>query len=222
MMVVKMSNKQGWRHEVNPMKADLIKKYVQSGKALDLGAGMGWYSRMLKDQGMEVSTLDLEVQFNEEGIRSIEGSLEEKMPFLDDEFNLILAWDIVEHVKNEPLVLNEIDRVLKKGGKLLLSVPHGDDSVISTSYLTFCHFKDKTHCREYLPADLEQIAKSRQWEVELLKLDGGNSYPYIILNFIDNQFIKFLTKAYIWLLLKLKIMKLKNCHGDIYFVAEKK
>lgn len=45
------------------------------------------------------------------------------MPFADNQFDLVLATDIIEHVDDDEKALREIERVLKPGGKCLITVP---------------------------------------------------------------------------------------------------
>src|SRR5205085_10654997 len=45
------------------------------------------------------------------------------LPFEREEFNLVLATDLLEHVSEENLALREIARVLKPGGCALITVP---------------------------------------------------------------------------------------------------
>ncbi len=49
---------------------------------------------------------------------------DEKLPFSDGEFDIVLSSQVLEHVENTELYLNECFRVLKKGGLLFLST-HG-------------------------------------------------------------------------------------------------
>mgnify|MGYP000412673450 FL=1 len=46
-----------------------------------------------------------------------------KLPFADDSFDLIFCSEVLEHLDDYHLALNEIHRVLKTGGKFLPSVP---------------------------------------------------------------------------------------------------
>lgn len=54
--------------------------------------------------------------------RITQGSLPE-MPFEDSSFDLVVATDILEHVDNDALGVREIARVLKPGGRVLITVP---------------------------------------------------------------------------------------------------
>ena len=46
----------------------------------------------------------------------------EHLPFADTTFDLAIAWDVVEHVHDPNLLLAELARVLKPGGRVLLTV----------------------------------------------------------------------------------------------------
>ena len=45
------------------------------------------------------------------------------LPFADESFDLVTAFDVVEHVENDRRVFAELTRVLKPGGRLMFSVP---------------------------------------------------------------------------------------------------
>lgn len=47
----------------------------------------------------------------------------ETLPFPDDRFDVVCAFDVVEHCKDEALALSELRRVARPGGVVLLAVP---------------------------------------------------------------------------------------------------
>ena len=77
------------------------------------------------------------------------------LPFKDEEFDIILAYSILEHVNYVPL-MDELYRILKEGGKVKIRVPHftyveayADPTHINRfSYMTFFYFT-KGLKREY-------------------------------------------------------------------------
>ena len=51
-------------------------------------------------------------------------SKSESLPFGDSFFDTVIMSDVLEHVDDEKKSLNEIFRVLKSGGQLIITVPH--------------------------------------------------------------------------------------------------
>jgi len=45
------------------------------------------------------------------------------LPFTTESFDVVLLLDVLEHVKNDDVVIGEISRVLKAGGKLIFQMP---------------------------------------------------------------------------------------------------
>ena len=72
------------------------------------------------------------------------------LPFPDEAFDLICAFEIVEHVPDDRAVLQEISRVLKNGERLVLSVP---------LHMQYWSRYDELagHVRRYDPAALESL-----------------------------------------------------------------
>jgi SAM-dependent methyltransferase len=111
-----------FRHTINKLALP------KSAAILDVGTSTGTNLRMLREMGFEnVRGLD----FSEEAIRWCEkkglGQVEKgdicDMPFGVDQFDLILATDIVEHVNDDARALQEIGRVLKPCGRAIITVP---------------------------------------------------------------------------------------------------
>ena len=47
-----------------------------------------------------------------------------KLPYKSNTFDLVLALDVLEHVKNDDLAISEIKRILTQGGFAVITVPH--------------------------------------------------------------------------------------------------
>jgi SAM-dependent methyltransferase len=78
---------------------------------------------------------------------SVVTGLVTSLPFGPAAFDLVCALDIVEHVSDEGAVFGELERVLRPGGTLLLSVP-----LHPSQWTPFDDFVG--HCRRYEPAQL--------------------------------------------------------------------
>ena len=81
------------------------------------------------------------------------------LPFDDQTFDLVCAFDVIEHVENNRPVFGEVSRVLKDDGVLIVSVP------LHVNLWT--EFDDWVgHARRYAPADLLAIMSVNQLALE--------------------------------------------------------
>ena len=109
-----------------------LKKYgLNGGKGLNAGCGgeiHQWVSRPFFDKGYDMLGLDISEEYLVEyrSIFKVEGILANIMalPLKDDIFDLIYATDILEHLHHPFLGLCEANRVLRNGGRILLSTPY--------------------------------------------------------------------------------------------------
>ena len=100
----------------------------ENADILDVGTSAGTNLRMLRDLGfVHVSGVDQSreaIRFcAEKGFGEVQLGNVCTLPFGDDRFDLILATDIIEHVEDDLAALCELDRVLRPGQHLLLTVP---------------------------------------------------------------------------------------------------
>lgn len=92
-----------------------------SGRLLDVGCGTKPYQRLFRVDDY----VGLDIDSNASRQRGIADHFYdgEVFPFVDASFDCILCNQVLEHVFNPDEFLSEIMRVLKPGGKLLLTVP---------------------------------------------------------------------------------------------------
>lgn len=95
-------------------------------KILNVGCGPGRSSQYLSSFG-EVTSVEYDkdcCEFASErtGLDIINGSITE-LPFQDQSFDLVCAFDVIEHVEDDQLAVSEMKRVAKENGVLLITVP---------------------------------------------------------------------------------------------------
>ncbi|MGB7820266.1 MAG: methyltransferase domain-containing protein [Ornithinibacter sp.] len=106
-------------------RADLLetalREYVEgAGTALDLGSADGPSAAWFRDAAAQTVSLDIDPRGLASG--GVCGSAL-ALPFADGTFDAVAAFDVIEHCDPERLALDEVHRVLRPGGRLVMSVP---------------------------------------------------------------------------------------------------
>lgn len=109
-----------------------IIKYIEkigTGKVLDVGCAYGLMLQRFPDsfQKFGVDVSEYAVLAAKKRLPSAIfriRSAEEKLPFEKDFFDIILFNDVIEHLENPKVALENICRVLKKGGILYITTPN--------------------------------------------------------------------------------------------------
>jgi SAM-dependent methyltransferase len=98
----------------------------QPGTALDIGAAGGGNTRVLRRRGwrtvaLEYSTEGAEVA-RDRGLNVLRADAR-FLPFSSVSLDLVVAFDILEHIEEDYTAAGEIRRVLRPGGHALIAVP---------------------------------------------------------------------------------------------------
>lgn len=56
---------------------------------------------------------------------------EEGFPFSDEQFDCVVSIDVLEHLHNDQPFLHELGRVLRPGGRAIVTVPNGDPKLLA-------------------------------------------------------------------------------------------
>lgn len=100
-----------------------------NSKVLDLGCGDGNVSQLyVERKGCKVIGIDISgsaLKLAREKIEALCGDLNDTLlPFKDEVFDAVTVVDVLEHLINPLSLLSETHRLLKPGGRLILSVPN--------------------------------------------------------------------------------------------------
>jgi 2-polyprenyl-6-hydroxyphenyl methylase/3-demethylubiquinone-9 3-methyltransferase len=116
-------------HQINPLRISYINQHIDvNGKnILDIGCGGGLLCEPLTRMGAKVTGIDAsEKNINIASLHAKEHQLEidyrtGDIENLEEEFDIILNMEVVEHVADVALFLQHSARLLKPGGLIFLS-----------------------------------------------------------------------------------------------------
>lgn len=135
-------------------------------RVLDAGCGTAYGARLLAEGGArEVVGVDIAQSVlaavapsMPESVRLAPGDLR-ALDFEDGRFDLVVCFEVIEHVTDPSTVLDELVRVLASGGLLLISSPNRGVYPAGNAH----------HLHEYTPAELEAELSARLVNVALLR-----------------------------------------------------
>ncbi len=209
-------------NNLSQAKLDHIKKYLIGSSVLDAGGGYGNYSKWVIDNKPNINVicvdkLDLP---NHDGINYISVDLENPIPFEDNSFDTVFAFDVIEYINNERSMIKEFYRVCKPGGIIIGSVPHDDDQFLPAYNLTYHHRSDTLHRHRYNPYSLNDALENGGFEDILIEAKGSIS-PRIIAEFFPRS-LQFIVKKSVDVLHKISVVRTGVLASELFFIARKK
>jgi ubiquinone/menaquinone biosynthesis C-methylase UbiE len=104
-------------------------KGIKPKRFLDVGCGDGYFCSRVKSlynanvKGIDISEEACELS-KKRDVDTICGDLKNTLPFNDESFEAVFCGEVIEHVADTDFLLDEIYRILKKGGYLILTTPN--------------------------------------------------------------------------------------------------
>jgi len=131
-------------------------------RILDVGCGTGANLLMLSQygdaEGVDISEDALSF-CRERGLDKVRLAAGEQLPYEDGTFDLVTAFDVVEHMDDDLAGLREMRRVLRPGGRALLFVP---------TFMFLWGLQDdvSNHRRRYRLPELRRVLEQAGFEIE--------------------------------------------------------
>jgi SAM-dependent methyltransferase len=115
---------ENWRRTFRDRLRDLP---ATPGRLLDVGAATGFFVEQARiagwdAAGVEPSDWAAEYARRELGMDVVTGTLE-SVPFPSGAYDVVTLWEVIEHLPDPMSTLREIRRILRPGGRLVLSTP---------------------------------------------------------------------------------------------------
>lgn len=153
-----------------------IKCYQDGGHLLDVGSNIGLFLKVARDEGFAVTGVELNrdcAAYGKEHFGlEIHSETLELINFPAESFEVVTLFDVLEHVPDLHLFLQEVRRVLKPGGLLVVQSPNLGSLMATVTRSQWGWLTPPDHLYHFTPSTLERllrdtgftVAQSRTWE----------------------------------------------------------
>jgi ubiquinone/menaquinone biosynthesis C-methylase UbiE len=162
-------------------------------RILEIGCGQGFKSHVLSNNkknlvvGIDLSKKDLKIAKKRYPDIKFMYMNAEKLSFKKNYFDEVHAYDILEHVDHLDLVLNEVNRILKKGGRFFINIPYHKSEYWLLKIRPSFH-KEIHHVRIFKDNQLENMLEKRKFQ--LLKREYRDFLQHLELYVLFKRKIK--------------------------------
>ena len=137
------------------------------GDVLEIGTGSGYGIEVVAPHAARFVTLDKHtppVDFARfPGVEFRQAAVP-PLPFGDGEFDCVITFQVIEHIGNDAEFVREIHRVLRPGGRLIVTTPNAPMSLTRNPW----------HVREYKADELRALLGGCFAEAEMLGVFGND------------------------------------------------
>ncbi|HNB00139.1 MAG TPA: methyltransferase domain-containing protein, partial [Marmoricola sp.] len=147
------------------------------GKVLDVGCADGSFSAQVRALGHHVTGIDIRqhpgTSTNLDEFYNAD--LDEGLPGIGPEYDVIIAADVIEHVRDPQHLLNQLAQRLNPSGRMIISTPNFGHWYVRARVLsgTFDYDRrgilDETHLRFFTRRSLERILNGSSLEIEQMQ-----------------------------------------------------
>jgi 2-polyprenyl-3-methyl-5-hydroxy-6-metoxy-1,4-benzoquinol methylase len=150
-------------------------------KILEIGCGIGTVVFELTKQGYHVAGTDISRVAIEYGLRKYPGTaLEvqpaEELPFADEAFDVVLSFDLFEHIARIDRHVSEVGRLLKPGGYYLFQTPNKYSNAVFETLACKSLKWRRVHPSLHTPGQLRRRLGRHGFEVRFVKMNPVNEY----------------------------------------------
>lgn len=136
-----------------------IARYLQTEAVkdkilIDVPAGSGFVSALCRDAGALVEPFDLHPEvFSAPGLECKKLDLNDSLPIASDYADYVLFMENVESISDQLHLLRELARILKPGGKLLITMPNHSNLKSRATYF----WLESEQIKQFLPNEFNGI-----------------------------------------------------------------
>ena len=136
-----------------------------SGDVLEIGTGMGYGIDVIAPSATSYTTIDKSCAYDASLPDNTRFQQMEVPPisFPDESFDYVISFQVIEHIKRDKDFVKEVSRVLRKGGKFIVSTPNAPMSLTRNPW----------HIREYTEQQLRDLLAANFSSIEAYGVNGN-------------------------------------------------
>ncbi|MFZ3301098.1 MAG: methyltransferase domain-containing protein [Microgenomates group bacterium] len=173
-----------WWEGRRELLKNLIGRSNKNIKILDVGCGTGetltFVNKIYPNSDLYgIDNSDMAIKYaKSRGHKKIYKRVADKLKFQSNFFDYILFLDVLEHIEDDQKAINEAKRVLKKGGKIIITSP-------ALSFIWSEHDTMQGHYRRYTRREVVKLAHNAGLKVDFISyFNFFLSFPIIIIRLI--------------------------------------
>lgn len=139
---------------------------IVSGDVLEIGTGVGYGVDVVAPSATSFTTIDKSVPQFDKPLPPNAKFCQMAVPplrFENESFDYVISFQVIEHIKQDASFVREVSRVLRKGGRFVVSTPNAPMSLTRNPW----------HIREYRAEELKALLGECFSEVECLGVSGN-------------------------------------------------
>jgi SAM-dependent methyltransferase len=110
-------------HLIHKINTNIAESLPYDGRVIDLGCGRSPYKEIILRKASAYIGVDWANSLHDQSNVDVFANLCGPLPFEDDYADTLVSFQVMEHLPEPLLFLKESYRILKKGGKIFLTVP---------------------------------------------------------------------------------------------------
>jgi ubiquinone/menaquinone biosynthesis C-methylase UbiE len=159
-------------------EANLLKP---GDRILEIGCGIGSVVFELSRQGYDISGIDISGEAIAYGLKKygdirLEVQAAETLPYEDQSFDVVLSFDLFEHIARIDKHISEVWRVLRSGGYYLFQTPNKYSNIIYEVLWTRSLQWRRYHPSLHSPGQLRRRLTKHGLETEFVKMNPINEF----------------------------------------------